>query len=138
MTYVHPALQKRREKQDRALQKRLFRKKRAREKSLQERRMGRKAPPALRRAVFRRDSHTCRYCGFHPATTIDHIIPFSKGGKTYYENLAAACKDCQKRKDNLLLDEIDMDLIPLSPLALEYERFWNERSQWGYFDDCTD
>lgn len=51
----------------------------------------------LRPLVLDRDGFTCRYCG-GPATTVDHVIPRSKGGQNTLENLVAACKRCNLSK----------------------------------------
>lgn len=132
---IHPSLLKRiRRKQKKALARQRSLE-RARAKRALERRLGRRASNSVKRAVRRRDSYTCRYCGVYPAFTMDHIVPFSRGGKTHYDNLATACQACQTKKDNFLLEEIGMELLPLHPIAIEFEKFWNERAQWGYFDD---
>lgn len=57
-------------------------------------------PDKLRWKVITRDHHKCVICGRSPATHtgvalhIDHIIPFSKGGKTVLENLRCLCQNC--------------------------------------------
>jgi HNH endonuclease/Homing endonuclease associated repeat len=57
-------------------------------------------PMKLRYQVLARDCFKCVICGRSPATHagvvlhIDHIIPFSKGGKTILENLRSLCQDC--------------------------------------------
>ena len=33
-------------------------------------------------------------------TTLDHIVPLSKGGTNYYENLQLMCVICHRKKDN--------------------------------------
>tara|TARA_R100001594_G_scaffold146245_2_gene197427 strand:+ start:679 stop:1206 length:528 start_codon:yes stop_codon:yes gene_type:complete len=71
--------------------------------------------------VKRRDNYTCQYCGKTPTkknTTIDHVIPVSKGGETSYENCVTACYKCNNKKNNKLLSQIDMKLInkPTKPL----------------------
>jgi hypothetical protein len=49
------------------------------------------------------DNRKCRGCG-KPLTwsefTIDHIDPFSKGGRTRLENAALMCRRCNSRKGN--------------------------------------
>jgi len=61
----------------------------------------------LKYKVFVRDKSRCRLCGRSAVTDpscrlhIDHIIPFSKGGKTTLENLQALCSDCNVGKSNL-------------------------------------
>lgn len=63
-----------------------------------------------RRNVFKRDNFTCVYCGSHLDLTVDHIIPKSLGGKNTWDNLVTACKLCNNKKDNKLLDETDFNL----------------------------
>ena len=43
-----------------------------------------RAVPVSRRGVLRRDAHRCAYCGGH-ATTVDHVLPRSRGGRTLGE-----------------------------------------------------
>ena len=51
----------------------------------------------LRKAILKRDDNTCAYCG-QEATTVDHIIPISKGGVDHETNLVAACTTCNYGK----------------------------------------
>ncbi len=55
--------------------------------------------PLTRRAVFARDDWTCQYCGA-PAENLDHVIPRSKGGEHTWENVVAACRRCNAKKEN--------------------------------------
>ena len=41
----------------------------------------------------------CSYCG-KEATSIDHIVPISKGGSNDWTNLTAACLSCNTSKSN--------------------------------------
>ena len=62
-----------------------------------------------RRAVLARDSWTCQYCGSRKSgLTVDHVIPRSRGGKSVWENIVAACATCNRRKGNRLPREIQM------------------------------
>ena len=62
-----------------------------------------------RRAVLARDSWTCQYCGSRKSgLTVDHVIPRSRGGKSVWENIVAACASCNRRKGNRLPREIQM------------------------------
>ncbi len=60
----------------------------------------------LRYKVLKRDNFRCVMCGRSPATEqgcelhVDHIIPFSKGGKTILDNLRSACRECNLGKGN--------------------------------------
>src|SRR3954451_8380263 len=74
-----------------------------------------------RRAVFARDGHRCQYCG-SAAENIDHIIPRSKGGTHTWENVVAACRPCNTRKEDRSLHETSLQLrkVPSVPR----ERLW--------------
>ena len=56
-----------------------------------------RAVPVSRRGVLRRDRHHCGYCGGH-ATTVDHVLPRSRGGTDTWENLVACCVRCNNAK----------------------------------------
>lgn len=74
--------------------------------------------PLSRRAVFARDGHRCQYCG-RAAENIDHVIPRSRGGEHAWENVVAACRACNARKEDHLLHETDLVLRrpPVAPHA---------------------
>jgi len=57
--------------------------------------------PLSRRSLLSRDNYTCQYCGSteHPLT-MDHVIPRSRGGKTEWTNVVAACVSCNRKKGN--------------------------------------
>jgi hypothetical protein len=55
-------------------------------------------PAWLRWKVFRRDHYKCVKCGRHWDLTADHIIAFSKGGQTTFENLQTLCRWCNSQK----------------------------------------
>ena len=71
-----------------------------------------KTRPAFTRFnVFLRDGWTCQYCGDRFTThqlTFDHVIPKSRGGTTTWENIVAACQECNLLKGNLLPHECHM------------------------------
>jgi hypothetical protein len=52
----------------------------------------------MRNAVFERDGHSCVQCGSTDNLQVDHIYPFSKGGKTEMDNLQTLCKSCNVKK----------------------------------------
>ena len=66
----------------------------------------REIPLGLRLKVFKRDNFKCIFCGRSPAIEsgvtlhVDHIHPFSKGGKTILDNLQTLCEKCNWGKGN--------------------------------------
>lgn len=65
---------------------------------------------ANRSEILRRDGHTCAFCGDR-ATTVDHIIPKSRGGGWTWGNLVAACFDCNQEKADRTPEEAGMKLL---------------------------
>lgn len=57
----------------------------------------RQRAPWSRRGVLVRDRHQCAYCG-RRATTVDHIVPRSRGGGDTWLNTVAACATDNHRK----------------------------------------
>jgi 5-methylcytosine-specific restriction endonuclease McrA len=72
--------------------------------------------PVSRRGVLRRDSQRCGYCA-GSATTIDHVIPRSRGGADSWENLVACCLRCNNVKGDRTPQEMGWSLksIPRAP-----------------------
>lgn len=78
-------------------------------------RRGRRIPYATnstlrisKRNVLARDGYVCQYCGKKltiSTGTIDHVVPVSRGGKHVWENVVAACKECNNKKNDLFLHE---------------------------------
>jgi hypothetical protein len=61
----------------------------------------------LRYEIFRRDNHTCRYCGAKAPEvkiTVDHVLPVVLGGTDTPENLVTACSDCNSGKTSTTPD----------------------------------
>ncbi|OLT14248.1 endonuclease [Pseudonocardia sp. CNS-139] len=69
----------------------------------------RRAVPMTRAGVLRRDGRRCAYCGKR-ADTIDHVIPRSRGGTHDWDNCVAACRACNSRKADHLLDDLGWTL----------------------------
>lgn len=65
----------------------------------------RSAVPLTRHGVLRRDRGVCAYCG-DKASTLDHVIPRSRGGRHDWDNVVACCPRCNGRKGNQLLEEL--------------------------------
>ncbi len=66
-------------------------------------------PAWSRRGVLARDGGRCVYCGA-AATTIDHVLPVSRGGRNTWLNTAAACGGCNQRKGDRTPAEAGMVL----------------------------
>lgn len=68
-------------------------------------------PAFTRFNVFLRDRFCCQYCGtaFSASDlTFDHVLPRSKGGRTNWENVVAACSPCNFRKGNKTSSQCNM------------------------------
>lgn len=63
-------------------------------------------PRRLRSAVYERDGHKCAYCGTETGPfQIDHIFPWSRGGRHEMANLCIACVPCNAVKGALTGEE---------------------------------
>jgi len=76
-----------------------------------------------RRGVLNRDNFTCQYCGRTlPSSdlTLDHVLPRCRGGKTTWDNVVAACKPCNHRKNDRTPGEARMRMLrqPFRPRYL--------------------
>ena len=53
--------------------------------------------------LYLRDQYKCQYCGndfSRSHLTMDHVVPISRGGKTEWTNIVAACNPCNSTKGN--------------------------------------
>ena len=80
-------------------------------------------PAFTRFNVFLRDRFTCQYCGARDDLTFDHLIPRSRGGRTSWENVVAACGPCNLRKGSMLPRECHMlpRQVPRQPTSWELQ-----------------
>lgn len=62
------------------------------------------------RAVKERDGYRCAYCESGRGSTVDHIIPKSRGGQNTWDNLIACCPRCNNVKDDRTPMEAGMKL----------------------------
>ncbi|MBI1340081.1 HNH endonuclease [bacterium] len=77
-------------------------------------------PPAFTRFnVFLRDGFRCVYCESTEDLTFDHVIPRSRGGRTSWDNIVAACSPCNLRKGGRLPHDARMQprFRPARPTA---------------------
>jgi 5-methylcytosine-specific restriction endonuclease McrA len=73
-----------------------------------------KMQQASRKNIFTRDGYRCMYCGQSRAGAeleLEHVIPRSRGGKNSWDNLVAACRRCNSRKNDRTPEEAGMPLI---------------------------
>jgi 5-methylcytosine-specific restriction endonuclease McrA len=69
----------------------------------------RAALPLNRRNLAGRDGGRCAYCG-DKGSTIDHVVPRSRGGTHTWENVVLACLPCNSRKGDRLVAELGWSL----------------------------
>jgi 5-methylcytosine-specific restriction endonuclease McrA len=83
-------------------------------------------PAFTRFNVFLRDRFACQYCGDKFPThelTFDHVIPRSRGGRTTWQNVVAACSSCNLIKGNRMPKACGMLPLhePHQPSAFELQ-----------------
>ena len=74
--------------------------------------------------IYARDHYRCQYCGAKEGSTIqvngkpqkvvltlDHVLPASRGGPFSWDNLVAACKMCNVKKNDRTPEEAEMPLL---------------------------
>jgi len=94
-----------------------------------------------KKEIFRRDHHTCQYCGRKQdpsELTIDHIMPRYRGGAYSWENLVTSCSSCNRRKGGRTPLEANMRLKrqPTEPHASAEYMFGhllNRYSEWATY-----
>ena len=93
--------------------------------------MRRKRKPRFSRYnLYLRDMFTCQFCNTQfpqSQLTLDHVTPLSKGGRTTWENIVAACGPCNSRKGN------KTHIKPLrEPYHPDYFELANNRKRMGF------
>ena len=73
-------------------------------------------PYQIRFTIFKRDGYRCYICGILvkpgrkrgglPLATLDHYIPFSKGGTHDLSNLRTCCMTCNNKKGSKIYQHI--------------------------------
>ena len=64
-------------------------------------------PTWSKKRVLLRDQHKCTYC-LNEATTIDHILPISRGGSNTWLNTIGSCKSCNSKKSHRTPQEANL------------------------------
>jgi 5-methylcytosine-specific restriction endonuclease McrA len=87
--------------------------------------------------IFKRDKHTCQYCGKKFSSselTLDHVIPKSRGGEKRWNNIVAACRKCNQAKGNKTPKESNMLPInkPIRPKSInfKFQNFSDPKHVW--------
>jgi len=92
--------------------------------------------PVSRRGVLRRDGQRCVYCE-RAATTIDHVVPKSRGGGDTWDNMVACCLPCNNTKGDRTLAEMGWRLQakPRMPRGTTWFVRGVDRPapQWGHY-----
>jgi hypothetical protein len=71
-------------------------------------------PMPSRHGIYERDNGQCAYCGKDlslAASTLDHVLPQSRGGLSTWENLVNSCAPCNQRKGGRTPQEARMKLL---------------------------
>lgn len=90
--------------------------------------------------LYKRDEHTCQYCGARPGSaelSIDHVFPKSRGGLSTWENCVLACVSCNRKKSSKTLKQAHMTLLrePIEPPWNPTFTFklWRKPQSWRKF-----
>jgi 5-methylcytosine-specific restriction endonuclease McrA len=92
-----------------------------------------------KREILRRDGYRCQYCGRESGQlTLDHIEPRYRGGGHSWQNLVAACPQCNRRKGGRSLTQAKMQLLrqPFEPRPSAkylYGRYQDSNSVWAKY-----
>ena len=80
-------------------------------------------PAFTRFNLFLRDRFACVYCGSGSDLTFDHVIPRAQGGRTTWENVAAACAPCNLRKGGRTPRQAGMHIArhPIRPTSWQLQ-----------------
>lgn len=77
-----------------------------------------KVPPKARKPnrknIFERDGAKCQYCSrdlVFAHSTMDHIVPRSRGGRNTWSNLVLCCAPCNGKKGDKTPTEAGMTLL---------------------------
>ncbi len=81
--------------------------------------------------IFYRDNYTCVYCGYQfpkNQLTLDHVIPFSKGGQKTWANIVTACHTCNNKKGDRSPEQFGYKLMkkPKMPSIKNYISFYTK------------
>jgi 5-methylcytosine-specific restriction endonuclease McrA len=81
--------------------------------------------------VYLRDNGECQYCAAkieRKESTLDHVLPVSKGGKSIWENCTTACAPCNAAKS----DKVKGWKPRIKPHKPDYYELVNKRKKQGF------
>ena len=86
--------------------------------------------PLSRRAIFARDGGRCVYCNT-TATSVDHVLPRSRGGTHQWENVVSCCHKCNHVKADKTLKELGWKLrtLPREPVGAAWRILGTSRAE---------
>ncbi len=93
-------------------------------------------PPGMKRSLYNETGRRCAHCGGgmdYADSTVDHVIPISKGGTNEKSNLAILCEKCNRDKYNHIINPGDYyRYLPESRLAEIQAAFdaYLESAEW--------
>jgi 5-methylcytosine-specific restriction endonuclease McrA len=92
-----------------------------------------------RQNIFKRDGHSCVYCGRHEELTLDHVMPKSRRGRTSWDNLVTACKRCNAKKGDFTPEEAQMAMRhkPFKPTFLMFLRDYSGATEESWMPFLT-
>ena len=94
--------------------------------------------PLTRKAVFARDGGRCVYCGA-AATSLDHVVPKSRGGTHTWDNVVSACGRCNHAKADRAVADLGWRLrrLPAAPTGAAWRVVGARRldPRWAPFLD---
>ena len=84
--------------------------------------------PLTRKGVLARDGHRCVYCGA-AATSLDHVVPRSRGGAHDWDNVVASCGRCNHQKADRHLHDLGWRLrhVPRAPSGASWRVLGSRR-----------
>lgn len=79
-----------------------------------------------RREKFLQLGNVCYYCGIPGEMTVDHMIPISRGGTDFVDNIVPACQRCNSKKHDRTAQEFfesmtDADITMNLALVADYK-----------------
>lgn len=91
-----------------------------------------------RQKILKRSGGKCARCGKELSVstmTLDHFIPFSRGGPDELDNMVALCEECNQEKKDIIVDPFDYyKYLPKIESAMLYtlkEKYANKVRWWS-------